>query len=213
MDPGSTWKTAWRLRLTVRPCFGRQVSFLFAFDGPAGSVAGRDRGVGGSTPARVVSAPGSRRGFLLVPGLAGGGSAWALWLAAAACGSGCFPGLWAASLASGLFSDRAERPSDSHSFAVLLDRQARDRLVRRSPAPPRAHRPRSSGLPVGSVPVVARGAAGGSGRGPGSSTLPVSLSVCLSRALLLPGGLPSLAAPPPPLPSVAELLTLPRCGC
>ena len=72
MDPGSTWKTAWRLRLTVRPCFGRQVSFLFAFDSPAGSVAGRDRGVGGSTPARVVSAPGSRRGFLPVPGLAGG---------------------------------------------------------------------------------------------------------------------------------------------
>ena len=131
----------------------------------------------------------------------------------ACCGSGCFPGLWAASLASGLVSDRAERPSDSHSFAVLLDRQARGRLVRRSPAPPRAHRPRSSGLPVGSVPVVARGAAGGSGRGPGSSTLPVSLSVCLSRALLLPGGLPSLAAPPPPVCPPVSLLGASVCAC
>ena len=213
MDPGSTWKTAWRLRLTVRPCFGRQVSFLFAFDGPAGSVAGRDRGVGGSAPARVVSAPGSRRGFLPVPGLAGGGSAWALWLAAAACGSGCFPGLWAASLASGLVSDRAERPSDSHSFAVLLDRQARDRLVRRSPAPPRAHRPRSSGLPVGSVPVVARGAAGGSGRGPGSSTLPVSLSVCLVPFCCQGGSRPWLPPPPPPVCPPVSLLSALVCAC
>ena len=213
MDPGSTWKTAWRLRLTVRPCFGRQVSFLFAFDGPAGSVAGRDRGVGGSTPARVVSAPGSRRGFLPVPGLAGGGSAWALWLAAAACGSGCFPGLWAASLASGLVSDRAERPSDSHSFAVLLDRQARDRLVRRSPAPPRAHRPRSSGLPVGSVPVVARGAAGGSGRGPGSSTLPVSLSVCLVPFCCQGGSRPWLPPPPSRLSSRLPAERLGVCVC
>ena len=102
MDPGSTWKTAWRLRLTVRPCFGRQVSFLFAFDGPAGSVAGRDRGVGGSTPARVGVRARLSAGLLAGPWVGRRGIGMG---PLACCGClrlgvlpwplGCFPGLWA----------------------------------------------------------------------------------------------------------------------